>query len=195
VVSGRDDEKGNPMDGMKDTVIASVTLTKPLPNRRQFSATAQLHQLGGNQRPHFSVTGELRNLRRREDNQLESFGQMYDEIREHFPQLVPVMPLHLADDRGVPLYAVENGGYWLGLQDVRPERCPQLDTFAKTWRIDEQRAAEILARVSAAGEPMAELSTVAAGERERWQREANAALALIRSLDGAAKDGEEVTAL
>jgi hypothetical protein len=189
-----------------DHMIATVTLSRDLPNRRRILATAELHHLAGNARPYFSVTMELHNLRCREDspNRVESAGAAHEEILRYFPQLAPVVALHLADDRGVPMYAVANGAYWLGLTDPRylPDGAPRLDHFASLWRITPGQAQEFYEQVRAvkpaeAADDLTEdqrqrqawakaLSDLAAAQGERWQREANDALALIRNL---AKEG------
>src|SRR4051812_34160227 len=107
---------------MDTEVIASATKTKKLPNRYTFSATVQLVHLHGNKRPYFSATGELRNLRSRGDNQIESCGMLHDDILKHFPEFAPVVAVHLADDDGTPMYAVENGLYFLGLSQFPDAR-------------------------------------------------------------------------
>lgn len=169
---------------MTETVIASVTLTKRLPDRRSFSVTAKLVHLQGNARPYFSVTAEERNLRRRGDNQVESAGQMTEETLRHFPELAPIVALHLADDRGEPMYAIDNGAYWLGLGDPRyvPDDAPRMDIFAKLWRVTDDEAREIFAYADSDNHPSEALRFMAKSMRERWQREADEGLALIRSL-------------
>lgn len=167
-----------------DEVIATVTLTRALPNRREFRATAQLHKLGGNRRPHFSVTAEELNLRRKPENQVEACGQLTDETLKHFPQLAPLVALHLSDDTGEPMHAVDNGAYWLGLGDPRyvPEDAPRMDLFAQLWRVTDEQARELYDYANADPNPREALRFLAKGEAARWQREANEGLALIRQL-------------
>jgi hypothetical protein len=169
---------------MTETVIASVTLTKRLPNRRSFSATAALVHLSGNERPYFSVTGEERNLRRRGDNQVEAGGCMHDEILQHFPQLAPVIALHLADDTGAPMYEVANANYWLGFGDQRfiPENAPDLDKFARLWRLPMDAAENIYNAAADSPNPVVHIRISATWQHARWQAEADAALALIKQL-------------
>ena len=165
------------------TVIASVTLTKRLPNRRSFTTTAQLVHYSSNERPHFSVTSEERNLRRREENQVESCGQMHDEVMEHFPELAPIIALHLADDNGAPMYAVENGAYWLGFTSYKPKSAPDFAVFARLWRIPERHARLIHEQaVGAPGGARAFIAEQAEGQAARWADEAADGLALIRML-------------
>ena len=120
---------------MNETVIASRTETKRLPDRHQIDATARLVKYEGNQSPHFSVTGEILNLRRRGDNQFESGGCIHDEISRYFPALRPVIAVHLADaliecahglgDAGIARHAAGDGdqlGHGVGKLG-RPSRC------------------------------------------------------------------------
>jgi hypothetical protein len=97
-----------------DRIVARTIREKMIGDRRRFTADAKLYSLGG-QAPYFSVTGEERNLRRRGDNQVEACGAMHDEIVRHFPDLAPVVRVHLADEHGVPMHALENARYWMGL--------------------------------------------------------------------------------
>lgn len=79
-------------------------------------ADSKLHLLGGNARPHFSVTGELWKTegayRRGNESGLLTCGAIHDEILAGFPELAPVVAVHLADDDGVPMHAVANGWYF-----------------------------------------------------------------------------------
>jgi hypothetical protein len=91
--------------------------------------------------------------------------------------------LHLADWNGVPMHAVENGRYWLGLCDGQGYA---RETFMRLWRVTAEEADSIR-----------EYVTVPAGEHsdrealnfmvkimhmpERWKAEAEAALAVILS--------------
>lgn len=60
----------------------------------------------------------------------ESGGCIHEEIEEHFPELKPLIDLHLSDLDGTPLYAVENGLYWFrkdkrkGLNYIRAYNVP-----------------------------------------------------------------------
>jgi hypothetical protein len=165
-----------------ETVIASVTLTERLPNRHSISATAQLVHLSGNTRPYFSVTGEIRNLRRKEDNQIETCGCIHEEIAEHFPELSPLITLHLSDDDGTPMHAAANGAYFLGFMQFKPDRTPDFEAFAQLWRITEEDARTIYHLATMHRTPIAYIEMMAAQQAERWAREAANGLALIRKL-------------
>lgn len=184
------------------TVYAEATLEKPLPDRYKIIVSAKLYQLGGNQRPHFSVTAEMHNMRRRGDNRIESCGCLHDDVLEHFPALAPVVALHLADDNGVPMYAVANGAYWLGYGRYKDATfadhsrglrygthpLPYFPFFENLWRITSAEAREADLWCDKAvhdGEYPTRtdaLEVLAVAMLPRWKAEADAGLALIRSL-------------
>jgi hypothetical protein len=101
-----------------EKVIASRTFTKVLPDGRYVIANAKLTHLDGNTHPYFSLTGEEwqtlghYNRRTHRETGLLCMGAMGDQLSEWFPQLAPLNALHLADDTGAPLHAIDNGWYW-----------------------------------------------------------------------------------
>jgi hypothetical protein len=68
---------------------------------------------------YFSITYEQITMRGR----LESCGAGHDTIRKYFgTDFDDVIPLHLADSDGVPIYALENGFYYLrNPEEFKPE--------------------------------------------------------------------------
>lgn len=105
-----------------------------------------LHYIKGNRRPYFSLTLSAE----------DCGGCMHDEIMKRFPELAPLAALHLSDDRGVPMYAEENGWYWFagacyGFAEryhggnSNPKKTPDecLAVWAKHVRVDWPRAVEI----------------------------------------------------
>jgi len=97
------------------------TATKPYAgdgygSKAQIRVEAGLYYLQGNKRPYFSVTGEIFIPGRRD---FEAGGCLHDEIVRHWPELAPVIALHLSDDQGDPMHAEANGwcqlaGYYGG---------------------------------------------------------------------------------
>jgi hypothetical protein len=163
-----------------EDIIASVTLTKKLPNRRSLTAVAKLVRYGNNALPHFSVTGEERNLRRRGDNQIEVCGQLHPENLTHFPELAPLIKLHLADQNGVPMHAISNGVYWLQLDAT--DGAPDIAAFARLWRVTEAVAVEIYNAAVSSPDPTAYVTTQAHRLVSSWAQEAAEGLALIHTL-------------
>lgn len=153
------------MDRWTYKVELSTTIpwTSPrgTPTTATLTATAGLCHMDGNRRPYFSVTGDIR---RRNANDIDAGGCIHDEILAHWPVLAPVVALHLADDTGVPMHAVANGHYWLGLDTRSPRSSydPPDDfetdeqgrewspvRFANTWRCTLDEARTIRADVDA----------------------------------------------
>jgi len=61
---------------------------------------------GGKKHASFAVTAEIRRGRK-----VDACGCLHDEIREHFPELAPLLRFHLLDDTG-PLHYIANTTYW-----------------------------------------------------------------------------------
>jgi hypothetical protein len=136
------------------------------------TVVAALRKLRGNERPYFSLTYSAG----------ESGGANHDVCVGAFPDTAPVALVHLSDDHGVPMHAIANGLYWLGLMDFPDAR--NLETFAKHLRVDPTVAAEIDAYVSgpAGGHQPVEALRYMVNALllpERWRAEAAAALAVI----------------
>jgi hypothetical protein len=85
---------------MKTNIIASRKFYG-MHNGERLDAVAQLSQHAGNASPHFSVTGETP----------FSGGCLHTEIVEEFPELAPLVALHLSDDNGAPMHAADNALY------------------------------------------------------------------------------------
>lgn len=79
-------------------------------DRARVRVTAGLHHLQGNARPYFSVTADVF-IPGRHD--IEAGGCLHELVVELWPELAPVVALHLSDDSGAPMYAEANGWYWL----------------------------------------------------------------------------------
>ena len=153
-------------------------------NGRPFRITARygLSWLRGNVQPYFSVTADI--------NQLVSGrwvdragGCLHEDILQHWPDLAPLIALHLAYADGEPMHAYENGWYWLaGCLDIgeryhggnsTPARSSDecLRVFANHCRIGAEQATAILLQVRAARLPVLDLDLNAqrAAMRARWR--------------------------
>src|SRR5688500_17854843 len=65
----------------------------------------------------YSITGEVWDsrgwaLRGGPDGRMRACGQITEEIERAFPELRPIMALHLSDLSGTPLHAEANGWYF-----------------------------------------------------------------------------------
>ncbi len=153
--------------------------------RRRIIVTAGLHQVGYNPAPYFSVTSEIVNTRCKPDspNYVQGGGSNHEDIARYFPELVPVIALHLADNEGVPMHAVANAVYWAGLgrykdtSDGKP--LPDFAILARHLRISQ---ADAVALVRDAGGDVARFSAAVEAMRPRWAKEALDAARLIDQL-------------
>ncbi len=169
----------------------------------KINATAGLYKLKGNEHPYFSVTGEV--LRGRHE---EMSGCLHDDIALWFPHFAPVILVHLADQRGVPMHAVENAHHWAGFSMYRAGRDAlsvpmsprskfddaslfERDARGVEWspirlanylRVSVERAREIRAYVDNDPGSTREAMRFATRDLEaQWQREADEAFAVIMS--------------
>lgn len=186
-----------------DTWTHKFTQTKPFRGTgygrkapQQITVNAGLHQLQGNTRPYFSVTADIALVSRTFDP--FACGCLHDEVVRYWPQLAPVIALHLSDDTGAPMYAAANGWYHLagyyGGADERyhggnsstgaaPDAC--LQTFADHVRLPIETV-----RVLADGWRNADDWTASKRwylqwietQRARWQSEATDAVVLLDRL-------------
>lgn len=163
---------------------------------------AGLRYLNGNSSPYFSVCGTIY---RPEARGIDAGGQLHDEILKYWPELAPVMALHLSDESGVPMHAVQNAWYWLagyyggaggrfhGSNDGRftPEMC--LTIFADYVRLSIEDARAVAVAASA-GAPYDEAKRYimlwVEAQKERWAKEAREAIELLDRLIAKQKGGK-----
>lgn len=154
-----------------------------------YRADAKLYRLGSNARPYFSLTGEEWQSRRHyvrrthHETGLRCMGAMGETLVKFMPELAMVESLHLADDDGVPMHAVENGFYYYSGDAHEYEResrhhADPTDTprarAARRLRITE---AELPEGIKTKEEFVAFVDTL----RPRWKEEAAQALAFLRA--------------
>lgn len=184
------------------SAVTSVARSLPAPfgYEGQITVTSQLSKCGGNELAHFSTTAEIATERERRKNDCQAFGCLHDEILAAWPEVAPLIALHLSDFDGVPMHAVANGFYWLagnaphhfgvryhGGNDRTAEECKQI--CMEYLRISEDEFAAILNDTLQCWHDLesatsAELvfSIAVDALRPRWKAEAEAGLALIRKL-------------
>ena len=149
---------------------------------------AELHQLGMNQKPYFSITGEVE--RRAGNNRwvFESGGAIHDQIAEQMPELKPLLLVHLADENGVPMHAYENAGYWAGQTKYQGL---DLQSLADHLRVTQQTAFEMIEYIYHGWGELDSIHTPAMAWQdacehyeliEQWQQEADAARKMLNQI-------------
>ena len=109
--------------------------------KHRIKVQAELVHLGSNLKPHFSITGEVQYQAKNNRWMDLTAGACHNDILEHFPELQPLIDIHLADDQGVPMHAYANAGYWAGHTKWQELN---LQTLARHLRVTEQQAQEMV---------------------------------------------------
>ena len=97
-----------------DTFIA--TGFRPLGDDRRIRAKYGMHYIKGNKRPYFSITADIQDKLANGRWYDSGGGCCHDEIAEAFPELADLIPWHLCDDDGSPMYYIANAIYWAELE-------------------------------------------------------------------------------
>lgn len=147
---------------------------------------AELIHRDGNTKPYFSITAQIDRKAKNNHWYFMCGGCIHDRIVEHFPELQPLIDVHLSDDDGTPMHAYSNASYWAGHSKWQPL---DLVTFARHLRVTETEAAELVEWVANAyGTDFDAVTTaenawkVCCEEHDlpkRWAVEAAEALALL----------------
>ena len=81
----------------------------------KMTVTAELVKREGNSYPYYSITGQIAKADKRFRDPIVTCGAIHDEILKHFPNLAPLVLVHLSAADGQPLHAEANARYWAGL--------------------------------------------------------------------------------
>lgn len=143
-------------------IIAQRTLTTLDDKGRLFKVTAKFQHLKGNARPYFSCTAEGAGFA----------GCIHEDILKFAPEFAQAVAIHLSDDDGTPMHAIDNGWYWFGgtKYQLRDNKI-----LADHLRITVEQAAALEFNTRE------EFSDYIDTQRSRWQAEA---MALKAWLDG-----------
>ena len=108
--------------------------------KHRIKVIAELVHRDGNSNAYFSITGDVE--RQAKNNRWMPFlsGCIHQEIIEHFPQLQPLVDMHLADEDGVPMHAYSNAAYWAGQTKWQSL---DLDILSKHLRVTKDQAAAL----------------------------------------------------
>ncbi len=102
-----------------NTTNYTANLTRVFPAKSKWGygpghlikVTAKAELIGGNRHPHFSVTAEIYKPGKRD---FEACGCLHTEILQVWPEIAPIVALHLSNsDDGEPMHGEANGFYWL----------------------------------------------------------------------------------
>lgn len=119
-------------------------------------------------------------------------GACHEEILKIRPDLAPIVALHLSDLNGVPMYAVENGWYWIagacgglgeeyhGANDGRHTAMDCETIAANHFRIDFAQVRGLMEQAKMEGKKAVEI--FCAARRTIWKMEAKKALDFIAGL-------------
>jgi hypothetical protein len=150
------------------------------------------------ERGYFSVTGEISTPYQRKRGDAQCCGCIHDDILAAFPQLAPLVALHLSDaETGEPMHAEADGFYWLagcdseigsgeeyhggsGSDAKTPEECFRI--FREHMRLCENDAHEIKAIVRDVVKRRECFAKLVEVQRPVWKQQAEAGHKLIASL-------------
>lgn len=154
-----------------DKIFNSATITKNyIENGKEYRATIvlKLYQIDGNKMPYFSFTADIREKQRNGRYAEYMGGCCLEEIKKCLSDFDDLVKLHLSDNNGIPLYAYENGAYWirenikkgadyLRISEDEAEKLPLDDKFAYFKALEDM------------------------GILDRWQKEAKAVIKYIEA--------------
>lgn len=83
--------------------------------RVELTVTAELVKRAGNSYPYFTITGSVKKLDKRYRDPVITCGAIHDLILAHFPELAPLVTVHLSAADGQPMHAEANARYWAGV--------------------------------------------------------------------------------
>tara|TARA_Y100000310_G_scaffold326752_1_gene392080 strand:- start:454 stop:1284 length:831 start_codon:yes stop_codon:yes gene_type:complete len=151
----------------------------------RIKAIAQLGGGGRHQKPHFSLTGDIINWR---CSTPSTFGCIHPQIKKAFRGKFDLIEaLHLSDEDGVPMHAVENAWYWAGGTEWNgdgKDNPPHVYHLANHLRIAWAEAERIVSVVGGRTLPSlakSDLSAYIDALRPRWKAEAEEARAWLLS--------------
>lgn len=138
----------------------------------RIAVEAGLEHLDGNQRPYFSVTAEIIPRGRRNPDRC---GCLHNEVLAVFPQLAPIVALHLADDDGCPMHAAANAAYF-----IREGQISTAETLLRLATLPPTTVAA--ARQAATANGPLDVARFVEELRPAWREQARQGIALLESL-------------
>lgn len=165
----------------------------------ELTVRAELVKLGGNSYAHYSITGTVKKLDKRFRDPVITCGAIHEIILAHFPELAPLVEVHLSEPDGVPMHAEANARYWCGFSKYADGRVMSPrdsygrvtietdadgvewspDTLARHLQTDRATACELREGLKR-GLPWDRV-TVELGLVELWSKQAGAARKLLNN--------------
>ncbi len=151
---------------------------------------SELVHRDGNASPYFSIGGDIFRIAKNGRKVWEAGGCIHEEIIKHFPQLQPLVDVHLSDEDGVPMHAYANAGYWAGHCKIQPEKDTEM--LAKHLRISPKLADDMMDYIINFWGEFDEITTpsmaweATCGDYslpEQWKQQAKAALELLNKTE------------
>jgi hypothetical protein len=142
---------------------------------------AKLYKHSGNDYAYYSITGTISRQDKRYRDPVITGGAIHEDILEHYPELAPLVSVHLSAPDGVPMYAEANARYWAGLCKY-PDGSPMGEfkplMLAKHLRVSVELAKDIRAAM-AQGLPW---DTITAHTKllDLWSEQAGKARSLLK---------------
>ena len=142
----------------------------------------KLVKLPGNKYPYWSVTGTIKKgfgL-----NMEEVCGAIGDKLVEYFPEIMPFIPLHLSDGKGIPSYAIEKGWYW--------KQTRSKDALKDNLRLSDE---EVEVLMNMPDKDSFKYCIHVSGIEKRWNKESEDVIAKLERLSGdklVVDEGEEI---
>jgi hypothetical protein len=147
----------------------------------ELTVTAELVKRGGNSYPYYSITGSVKKLDKRYRDPYITGGCIHDIILEHYPELVPLVAVHLSAADGQPMHAEANARYWAGLSTYRdgsPMGEYKRSMLAQHLQADKDTADKVREGLTI-GLPWDRI-TAELGLIELWSKQAGAARKLLK---------------
>ena len=136
----------------------------------------------GNDYAHFTITGSVELIDKRDREPVITCGAIHDTIAQHYPELAPLITVHLSAPDGVPMHAEANTRYWAGLSTY-PDGSPMGEykraMLAQHLRITPEEADQARAALIK-GLPWQTIVKVLKLS-ERWSDQAGSARSLLNS--------------
>lgn len=132
-----------------------------------------LRYISGNRLPYFSVT-----FTPHSERSTLPFGACHDYILRHAPELADIVALHMSSPSGVPMYAVENGWYWLSNWNGKGTHTGDhgLEVAARYLRCDPGDLADVPLDPMADGEYPRAFKSAISRLAHKWREEADAVI-------------------